>query len=83
MIVYFDDLHYGSNTSLIGNDTLWSPSTAQGSDDAAHSKQGIFIMPDSETKGNIGEISYLDVAPTILSKLGLEIPKDMKGEIIR
>jgi predicted AlkP superfamily phosphohydrolase/phosphomutase len=81
MIIYFDDLQYGCNSTLIGNETLWSPSTAQGSDDAAHSRQGIFIMKDVE-KGNLGEVSYLDIAPTILNGLGLETPEEMKGEVI-
>lgn len=82
MIVYFDDLQYGCNTSLIGNETLWSPSTAQGSDDAAHSKQGIFIMKNSKSEGNHGEVDILDVAPTILNELGVEIPEDMKGKVV-
>ena len=82
MIIYFDDLEYGVNTSLIGNSSLWSPQTAIGSDDAAHSQQGIFIMNKSKQKGNIGEINIIDVAPTILNKLNIPIPKDMKGKII-
>jgi len=82
MIVYFDGMQYGSNTTLIGNDTLWSPSTAKGSDDATHSMQGIFIMKDGKNKeGNLGELSYLDVAPTILNLLGTEIPEYMNGKV--
>jgi predicted AlkP superfamily phosphohydrolase/phosphomutase len=83
IIVYFDNLHYGCNTTLIGNETLWSPNTAKGSDDACHSRQGIFVMNNGKTKGNLGEISYLDVAPTVLNLLGIKIPKDMNGKIIR
>jgi len=83
MVVYFDNLQYGCNTTLVGNDTLWSPSTAKGSDDAAHSRQGIFIMNKSEQKGDIGEIDILDVAPTILRGLGVQVPGDMKGKVIR
>jgi len=84
LIVYFDDLQYGCNTSLIGNETLWSPQTARGSDDAAHSQKGIFIIKNNIFKNeDLGEISYLDVAPTILNELEIEIPKDMKGEIIK
>lgn len=82
MIVYFDDLQYGTNTTLIGNSTLWSIKTAKGSDDAGHSRQGIFIMSKSKRKGNIGEVDILDIAPTILNKLGVPIPEDMKGNII-
>jgi predicted AlkP superfamily phosphohydrolase/phosphomutase len=83
MIIYFDGLQYGCNTSLIGNETLWSPQTAKGSDDAGHSKQGIFIIKNNKLKKeNIGEISYLDVAPTILNELNIKVPEDMKGKII-
>ncbi|HUS50917.1 MAG TPA: alkaline phosphatase family protein [Candidatus Paceibacterota bacterium] len=83
MIIYFDELQYGCNTSLIGNETLWSPMTAKGSDDAGHSQQGMFIIKDNENnKGNIGEIDVLDVAPTILNGMGLVIPEDMKGKVI-
>ncbi len=84
MIIYFDNLQYGSNNSLIGNETLWSPSTARGTDDATHSQQGIFIMKNNKSqKGNIGEISYLDVAPIILNELDIKMPEDMKGKIIK
>lgn len=83
LMVYFDDLQYGCNTTMIGNETLWSPQTAKGSDDAGHSKQGIFIMKDGNHKNkNLGEISYLDVAPTILNLMEVPIPKDMKGKIL-
>ena len=82
IIVYFDNLEYGCNTTLVGNETLWSPNTAKGSDDAAHSRQGIFIIKNNKANGNLGEISAIDVAPTILNELGLKIPEDMRGKII-
>ncbi|MBT3404878.1 hypothetical protein HN832_01895 [archaeon] len=84
MIVYFDDLEYGCNSTLIGNKTLWSPSTAKGSDDATHSKQGIFVKTNSLAVGeNIGEVNYLDIAPTILNALGINPPAEMQGKIIK
>lgn len=82
MIVYFDNLEYGCNSTRIGNQTLWSPQTAMGSDDAGHSRQGIFIQNQSLNKGDIKEIDILDIAPTILNKLNLEVPKGLKGKII-
>ena len=48
IIVYFDNLEYGANTSLIGNPSLWSSQTAIGSDDAGHAEKGIFIMNKSK-----------------------------------
>jgi len=82
LMIYFDNLQYGCNNSLIGNEILWSPQTAKGSDDAGHSPQGIFIMNNGECKGNLGEIDIIDVAPTILNELKIPIPKDMGGKII-
>ena len=82
IVIYFDNLEYGANTSLIGNSSPWSPQTAVGSDDATHSKQGIFIINNPNQKGNLGEIDILDVAPTILSSLGISIPEEMKGKVI-
>ena len=84
IIVYFDDMQYGCNNSIIGNDTLWNPVTKRGIDDATHSSQGIFIINNGNIKNkNMGEISYLDVAPTILNEMGLQIPEDMEGKVIK
>jgi len=82
LLVYFDNLNYGTNTSLIGNPTLWSPKTSAGSDDAAHSKQGIFIMDNKKVKGDLGNIDILDITPTILKELNIKIPVDINGKII-
>lgn len=83
VVIYFDNLEYGCNTTLIGNTGMWSPQTALGSDDAGHSQQGIFILSDKKRNSkNLGEISYLDVAPTILHHLDVQIPEDMKGNVI-
>ncbi|MFH1607544.1 MAG: alkaline phosphatase family protein [archaeon] len=83
IVIYFDNLHYGCNSTLVGNKTLWSPHTAMGSDDATHSEQGIFIMDKCKQKGNIGEIDILDIAPTMLDRLGVEIPEELSGKVIR
>ena len=39
-------------------------------------------MNKSKQKGNMGEIDILDITPTILNKLNLEIPVGMEGTII-
>ena len=82
MVVYFDNLHYGCNNSLIGNETLYGLETAKGGDDACHSWKGIFIMDNHKSKGYLGEIDNLDVTPTILKMLDVDIPKDLKGKVI-
>ncbi len=85
IIIYFDNLQYGCNNSIIGNETLWNIETAKGGDDSCHSPQGIFIIKNNlkKGKGNIGEIEAIDIAPTILSELGTEIPEDMRGKTIK
>ena len=82
ILVYFDNLHYGCNTSLIGNDTLWSLETAVGKDDCGHSHAGIFCMNDSRTKGKMKGLCVLDIAPTILAKLGINPKPYMGGKVI-
>ena len=81
MLIYFDNLRYGCNNSIIGNDTLWSLETAKGSDDAGHSHEGIFIMKGNKQKGDLGKIDALDIVPTILNNLGIT-NQDLKGSIV-
>jgi arylsulfatase A-like enzyme len=38
--------------------------------------------PNIEPAGDIGTISILDIAPTILQTIGLDIPEDFEGEPI-
>lgn len=83
MIVYFDNLHYGCNNSLIGNETLYGLETAKGADDACHSYDGIFIIDNKiSKKGYMGKIDNLDVTPTVLNLLQIPIPMDLTGKII-
>ena len=82
LIVYFDNLQYGCDNTLVGNETLYGERTAKGPGDTGHSMQGIFIIKNGKCGGDLGEVSYLDVAPTILSELGIKIPDDMTGRII-
>ncbi len=84
IIVYFDGMQYGCNNSIVGNETLWNPATKRGIDDATHSSQGIFIINNGKFNNeNLGEIEYLDVAPTILHELNIKVPEDMEGRIIK
>ena len=83
MIIYFDNLIWGVNND-VGNSGLYSYKTTKGSDDAGHAPEGIFIMhgKEAKSKGNLGIKNITDVTPTILKKLGLQIPKDVRGKII-
>lgn len=48
-------------------------------------REGIFIAvgPDIESKGEIGEVSILDVAPTVLYAFQVPRPEDMDGRALK
>jgi predicted AlkP superfamily phosphohydrolase/phosphomutase len=83
LMVYFGDLHwrcvggvgYGQHTTF-ENDT--------GPDDANHAQEGMFILyqPTKKGRGRSEAYQLMDVAPTVLSLMGLPIPKVMQGKII-
>lgn len=84
LIVYFGDLNWRSLGS-IGNPTLWSFENDTGPDDANHAQHGLFILYDPDHPGNGREFQgahVMDIAPTILNKLSVEIPQDFEGRII-
>jgi predicted AlkP superfamily phosphohydrolase/phosphomutase len=84
LIVYFGDLNWRSLGS-IGNPTLWSFENDTGPDDANHAQFGMFILYDPQDPGRGREIKgahVMDVAPTILSKLGVDRPRDFEGKEI-
>ena len=79
LTVYFDDLRWASNPDL-GEEGLYSWKTAVGSDSAGHSRQGCFIISGKgiKNKGKIKNIDIMQVAPTILKLLSIEVPEDIK-----
>jgi predicted AlkP superfamily phosphohydrolase/phosphomutase len=52
---------------------------------AENKKFGLFMAygPDIEQAGKIQNVSILDLAPTILHLMGLEIPSDMDGGVLK
>ncbi|MHA2185476.1 MAG: alkaline phosphatase family protein [Promethearchaeota archaeon] len=83
LIVYFDDLNWRS-AGTVGYDSMYLDENDTGPDDAVHDWFGVYIFYDPMKKvgKNIGIKSILDIAPTSLKILGVDIPKDMKGNII-
>ena len=82
LMVYFDDLYWRSAGTL-GYDTLYLRENDTGPDDAVHAQEGMYILfdplhPASRRK----DIDITDVAPTVLTALGLPVPADMKGKVI-
>ena len=83
LIIYFGDLLWRSVGS-IGFHSIYTYENDTGPDDANHDYNGIFIMydPQSPSGGRRDGLQLMDVAPTVLEKLGVEVPADMQGKII-
>jgi predicted AlkP superfamily phosphohydrolase/phosphomutase len=83
LMIYFDDLYWRSAGTL-GHGTRYLLENDTGPDDAVHAQEGIFILYDPQKKAAaIKNASILDIAPTILHEVGLAVPSDMIGDVIR
>ena len=84
MSIYLDNLNFRS-AGTIGHHKLFLSENDTGPDDAVHDKDGIFILfdPIAKQKGRLENLNIVDVAPTILHKLGENIPSDMEGKTIK
>ncbi len=55
-----------------------------GPDEANHDWHGIFVLSSAgdtgPLRGDLGEVSIYDVAPTLLTLFGCEVPADMIGK---
>ncbi len=82
LIVYFGDLAWRSAGS-VGMGALHVFENDTGPDDANHAKNGLFILngPGIAPGYRKGTRIY-DVAPTVLSALGIPVPEDMIGKVI-
>jgi len=83
LIIYFGDLLWRSVGS-VGFDSIYTYDNDTGPDDANHDYYGIFIMydPQSRPSGKREGLQLMDVAPTVLANLGVEVPVDMQGKVI-
>jgi len=84
LMVYFDNLFWRSAGTL-GHEDIYLSENDTGPDNAVHSRHGIFILRDRgiEQRGEIAEIDILDIAPTLLERMKVPIPRPMEGEPIR
>ncbi len=84
LIVYYGDLSWRSIGS-VGHNTIWTNENDTGADDANHAQHGIFVM--SGDNGYHSErrddLKIMDVAPTVLDRMGIKIPPYMEGNVIR
>jgi len=83
LMVYFDDLYWRSAGTL-GHSDIYLSENDTGPDDAVHSQHGTFILHDRQLKqrGQIADIDILDIAPTLLERMGIPIPSSMEGKPI-
>lgn len=83
LLVYFGDLNWRA-VGKVGNDAVHVFANDTGPDDANHDYHGIFIMSGSgDAPGRRESLSIYDVAPTVMTQLGLEVPSDMIGSLAR
>jgi predicted AlkP superfamily phosphohydrolase/phosphomutase len=84
LMVYFGDLHWRCVGS-IGYRKHYTFENDTGPDDANHAEEGMFIVyhPNKSGAGHVRDYQLMDIAPTVLSLMGLDIPDAMQGQIIQ
>lgn len=82
-IVYFGDLHWRA-VGGVGYGRHYTFENDTGPDDANHAEEGLYILYDPHTRatGQSVERQLMDIAPTILHRLGQAVPPQMQGQII-
>lgn len=83
LFVYFDDLNWRAAQD-VGHDGLYSFDTEIGPDDSVHDYDGIFVLsrPGERGESEVGGLHCMDVAPTMLRELGVEVPPEMEGKAV-
>ncbi|MBE2270232.1 MAG: phosphodiesterase, partial [Anaerolinea sp.] len=83
LMVYFGDLHWRAVGSF-GHGAHFTLENDTGPDDANHAPQGMFILyePNGRGRGNVSGHQLMDIAPTLLDRMGVKSPLDMQGRII-
>ena len=85
LMVYFDNLSWRS-AGTVGHNTLYLSENDTGPDDSVHSMDGIFLLynkkNNNQGRRRIDRISIYDVAPTLMSIMGMNVPSDMQGKVI-
>jgi predicted AlkP superfamily phosphohydrolase/phosphomutase len=83
LMVYFGDLHWRAVGGL-GYGTHYTLENDTGPDDANHAQNGMFILydPKSRARGRVAGYQLMDIAPTLLQRMGVKIPTEMQGRVI-
>jgi predicted AlkP superfamily phosphohydrolase/phosphomutase len=80
LIVVFGDLLWRCVATVGGDEGLYTFENDTGPDDANHAQDGLYVMAGAgvEARGR-SDRHLLDVAPTVLDLLGLDVPDGMRG----
>ncbi len=83
LVVYLGNLDWRS-AATVGNGKIWMYENDTGPDDANHAEDGIFItdMPKERFAQVKETFSIYDIAPTVLTYFGIDVPEDMIGRSI-
>lgn len=83
LMVYFGDLHWRCVGSF-GHGGVYTLENDTGPDDANHATMGMFLLhePNANGRGEVGGHQLMDIAPTLLNRLRVDVPPDMQGRVI-
>jgi predicted AlkP superfamily phosphohydrolase/phosphomutase len=82
LIVYFGDLSWRS-LGRVGEDGIYAFENDTGPDDANHAHEGMYLIAGPNIESGPGrQCDIRDVAPTILSLMGLPVPSSMEGSVM-
>ncbi len=82
LVIYFGDLFWRS-IGTIGNPDIYVFENDTGPDDANHAQHGIMILHNTGAPAKrVTGAHLMDISPTILTVMGVDIPSDMKGKTL-
>jgi predicted AlkP superfamily phosphohydrolase/phosphomutase len=80
LVVVFGDLLWRSVGTIGGDEGIQTLENDTGPDDANHAQDGLYVVagPGVEASGP-ADADLLDIAPTVLELLDIEVPDGMRG----
>ncbi|MCB9450178.1 MAG: alkaline phosphatase family protein [Anaerolineaceae bacterium] len=83
LMAYFGNLHWRS-VGTLGHGRHYTLENDTGPDDANHAVNGMFILydPRESGRGRVSGHQLMDIAPTLLHRLGQPVPGEMQGRLI-
>lgn len=84
LLCYLGNLRYRAEASL-GHEEIVTRTTETPHDEAVPGYNGVFVLADPQDRfsGEVDGMTLLDAGPTILELMGLPVPSEMEGRILR